>query len=107
MSVWREKRRSGGSLTAGDRRLRAWTWPKLTPPSQGRLASTVRPRLSRILPQPPSCERTAASSHRPLWVKLTVVLPSVSSKSISISVRRVSPSQIQVKARRVGRSISV
>ncbi len=66
-----------------------------------------RPRLSRILPQPPSCERTASSSHRPLWVKRTVVAPSASSKSISISVRRVSPSQSQVNARRVGGSISV
>jgi len=36
-----------------------------------------------------------------------VVAPSVSSKSSSISCRVVSPSQIQVNARRVGGSISV
>ena len=35
-------------------------------------------------------------------MKLTVVTPSVSSKSTSISVCLVSPSQVQVKARRVG-----
>jgi hypothetical protein len=40
-------------------------------------------------------------------VKRTVVAPSASSKSISISVRLVSPSQIQVNARRDGGSISV
>jgi hypothetical protein len=63
--------------------------------------------LSKALPHPFSCERTACSSKRPLWVKRTVVAPSVSSKSSSISCRVVSPSQIQVNARRVGGSISV
>ena len=51
-----------------------------------------RPRASAPPPRP----------SRPLWVKRTVVTPSASSKSSSISVRRVSPSQIQVKARRSG-----
>jgi hypothetical protein len=59
------------------------------------------------LRQPSSCERTASSSQRALWVKLTIVLPSVSLKSTSISVCLVSPSQIQVNARRDGGSISV
>ena len=36
----------------------------------------VRSRLSKALLQPPSWERTASSSHRPLWVKRTVVTPS-------------------------------
>jgi hypothetical protein len=63
--------------------------------------------LSKHLRQPSSCERTASSFHRPLWVKRTVVMPSVSSKSSSISCRVLLPSQIQVNARRVGGSISV
>ena len=59
------------------------------------------------MPQPPSWERTASSSQRPLWVKRTVVTPSVSSKSSSISCRVALSSQSQVNARRVGGSISV
>ena len=40
-------------------------------------------------------------------MKRTVVIPSVSSKSSSISWRLSSPSQVQVNARRLGGSISV
>src|SRR5918994_484375 len=65
-------------------------------------AASIRFRLSNALPQPSSCERTAASFHSPLWVKRTVVRPSTSSKSSSISWRVSSPSQIHVKARRGG-----
>ena len=55
-----------------------------------------------------SWERTASSSQRSLWVKRIVVAPSlVSSKSISISWRVSLSSQIQVKASRLGGSISV
>ncbi len=56
------------------------------------------------MPQPPSWESTDSSSHRPLWVKRTVVAPSLSSNSISISwcVRPGSSSQIQVNASRLG-----
>src|SRR5215218_5922431 len=42
-----------------------------------RSAASVRSRLSKALPHPPSWERTASSSHRPLWVKRTVRLPVV------------------------------
>ena len=54
------------------------------------------------MPQPSSWERTASSSHRPLWVKRTVVTPSASSNSSSISCRLSSPSQIQLNASRRG-----
>ena len=65
----------------------------------------MRSRLSNALPHPPSWERTASSSHSPLWVKRTVVTPSVSSKSSSISCRVSFPSHSHVKASRVGGSI--
>jgi AGZA family xanthine/uracil permease-like MFS transporter len=67
----------------------------------------ARARLSKQLCQPLSWSRTASSSHRSLWVKWTVVMPSASSKSIWISVRVGLWSQIQVKASRLGGSISV
>ena len=69
--------------------------------------ASARSRWSKQRFQPPSWLRTASSSHRSLWVKLTVVTPSASSNSISISVRVLLSSQIQVNARRFGGSISV
>ena len=47
--------------------------------------SAPAPGSSNAALQPPSWETTASSSHRPLWVKRTVVAPSLSSNSISIS----------------------
>ena len=67
----------------------------------------MRARFAKSLLQPSSWLRTASSSHSAPWTNRTVVAPSASSKSISMSVRRVSPSQSQVNARRLGGSISV
>jgi SAM-dependent methyltransferase len=79
------------------------------PAAAGRysLSASTRSRLSKQRFHPPVWSRTACSSQRPECVKRTVVAPSCSSKSISISIRVGLSSHSQVNASRRGGSISV
>src|SRR5262245_33265630 len=71
--------------------------------------SSTRARLSKHLPHPSSKDGRDSSSQSPLWVNVIVVAPSASTKSTSISCSTPSSSscQTQVKASRLGGSISV